>query len=901
MSVLSQTVCLCMIVKNEEPTIRRCLESVMGIIDTWVIVDTGSTDGTQNIIQTHLRHIPGRLYERPWRDFAYNRSEALALARSHAHYSFMIDADDTLETEPNFVIPNLTADSYSVEFFDSPIRYWRPTMVRNVLPWRYDGILHEFLVCESAQADEPLTGIYIRRNHDGARRRDKETYHKDIMLLEQVLQTETSPFLISRYQFYLAQSYRDCGEKVKALENYLKRAKMEFWPEEIFVSLYNAAQLEEQLGYPDQEVIDTYLRASSSVLTRAEALHGASRFFRLKGRNEEGFQLAKRGLAVPLPSNALFVEPWIYETGLLDELAVNGYWAGHYRESLKASLKLLTVESCPFDQRERVARNAQVALEKLPPDVDLGSFGSEDFVEQHALVPSRPLRSDSSGSPRILIAILAKQKETSLPLYLECIEALDYPKSSIVVYIRTNNNTDNTEKILRDWVERVGCLYADVELDTHNVADNVENFNVHEWNATRFRVLGRIRNISLRRALEYNCEFYFVADVDNFIRSCTLRELVNLNLPIVAPFLRSISRGQFYSNYHAEVDGNGYYKECNQYHWILNRWVRGVLEMPLVHCTYLIRANVINDLTYEDGSSRHEYVVLANSARNSNVVQYLDNRQIYGYITFGEDDNQYVVDGIEQARTLLDAELRVQHKADRQLTRYNRSTKTLVFCTSFATTEDQWNGRYRRWLQAIQNSQLIYDSILIVDDGSPVLPVWPNMEIRTDVSTKCSSAELLIYHFREHLGRKAVFNFPGWYRSFAFAGRYAYANGFDKVIHVESDSFLISLRIQHHFNTLTSGWTALWCGLYQGYPESAIQVMAGDAVRRFAEIERTHPHEQLIGREFELQLPFDIVEKRFNGNRYGEYLPLVPGNAEYAVQTLDGQNDDYYWWLQSEK
>ena len=73
-----------------------------------------------------------------------------------------------------------------------------------------------------------------------------------------------------------------------------------------------------------------------------------------------------------------------------------------------------------------------------------------------------------------------------------------------------------------------------------------------------------------------DCEFYFVADVDNFIRPCTLRELVALNLPIVAPLLRSIDPRGFYSNYHAEIDASGYYKECDQYQWILNRWIRGV-------------------------------------------------------------------------------------------------------------------------------------------------------------------------------------------------------------------------------------------------------------------------------------------------------------------------------------
>jgi len=313
--------------------------------------------------------------------------------------------------------------------------------------------------------------------------------------------------------------------------------------------------------------------------------------------------------------------------------------------------------------------------------------------------------------------------------------------------------------------------------------------------------------------------------------------------------------------------------------------------MPVVHCTYLVRADVISELSYEDGSDRYEYVNFSDSARRAGIPQYLDNRQVYGYISFDQDSSQNSAERIEQARTLLEKDLHahsdVKSEAlqpvfvtqacqvpDRPLLQRSRP-KTLIFCTSFAKTREEWDGRYRRWLRAVRSSLLEYDSILIVDDGSPVLPDWQDAELRTNESAEPASAQLLIYHFREHLGRKAVFNFPGWYRSFAYAGRYAYAHGFDKVVHIESDSVLIGSRPQRYVNNATSGWTAMWC-VRHGIPESAIQIMGGDAIRRFAEIERTHPHDSLIGREFELQLPFDKVEKRFNGDRYGEYLPIVP-------------------------
>ena len=355
MNASGQTVCLCMIVKNEAPVIRRCLDSVRPIIDHWVIVDTGSTDGTQDIIRDHLKDLPGELHERPWQDFAHNRSEALTLARTHGDYSLIIDADDELALPEGFRLPELTADAYVLDIHNPPLRYRRIQLVRNTLPWRYRGVLHEVLACEGTQREGYLP-LVIRCNHDGARQRSPETYRNDAETLERALQTEYSPLMRSRYIFYLAQSYRDCGQPEQALQNYLARAELGFWREEVFDSLLNAARIKEALGHPEQEVIDTYLRAANAVPTRAEALHGASRFCRSKNRFEEGYQLAKRGLAISQPSDALFVEPWIYEYGLLDELAVNGYWSGHYQDCLEACETMLASGKCPPDQRNALPR-----------------------------------------------------------------------------------------------------------------------------------------------------------------------------------------------------------------------------------------------------------------------------------------------------------------------------------------------------------------------------------------------------------------------------------------------------------------------------------------------------------------------------------------------------------------
>lgn len=364
MEHLKPSICLCMIVKNEAPVIRRCLDSVRPLIDHWVIVDTGSTDGTQEIIRTHMAGLPGTLHERPWVDFAHNRSESLALARPHADYSLVIDADDFLEPVDRSSEAELTQDCYTLDIIDTPLRYQRKQLVHNRLAWRYRSVLHEFIDCEQAHSVGHLPWL-MRRNHDGARRRDDNTYVKDAQILSRALESEQDPFLRARYTFYLAQSFRDCQQYKLAIVRYQERAKMGGWEEEVFYSLYQVAKLQEKLGLPDEVVLASYEKASAASTTRIEALHGASRLCRIKGRYAQGYEFAQRGLGRPYPSDALFGEPWIYETGLLDEFAVNAYWVDRHTECIDACLQLLRTEKISGADFQRVVTNAQYSLQKI--------------------------------------------------------------------------------------------------------------------------------------------------------------------------------------------------------------------------------------------------------------------------------------------------------------------------------------------------------------------------------------------------------------------------------------------------------------------------------------------------------------------------------------------------------
>jgi len=171
--------------------------------------------------------------------------------------------------------------------------------------------------------------------------------------------------LLSRYTFYLAQSYRDCGEKIKSMEAYQHRSTLGYWDQEVFYSLYQIARLKEELGHQEEEVIQAYLAAYEACPIRAESLYGAIRFCRLRQKYQQGYILGKHALGIAYRQDGLFVEQWIYDYGLLDEFSIVAYWAGHYRESFDACLKLLREAKAPPSHRERIFQNADFAIQKL--------------------------------------------------------------------------------------------------------------------------------------------------------------------------------------------------------------------------------------------------------------------------------------------------------------------------------------------------------------------------------------------------------------------------------------------------------------------------------------------------------------------------------------------------------
>ena len=365
---------LSMIVKNEAHVIERALHSIKPYLDYYVIVDTGSTDNTMEIIQRVMADVPGQVVSRPWVNFAHNRNEALDLLRPHATHAFFLDADDQVELSCLKADASLSppywwkarglalADRAAmVPIRYGALQYHRMAIVATASVYRWSGVVHE--VIHDPTGTEPIEhptiqGMAIKVVGGGARSKDPLKYQKDALALQEYLQQVPND---TRTVFYIAQSYRDAGDTAKAIEWYEKRVALNGWKEEVFWSLYQLAVL--------HNTDDAFARAARYASWRLEPIYHRARLARERGDYAMAFAMAVYGQAfltdyTKLPPDTLFLDQDIYKYGMLFERSVAAFWVRQLTE-FKNNMRWLQGlgETLPEPWRSHVKFNAQW----LPP------------------------------------------------------------------------------------------------------------------------------------------------------------------------------------------------------------------------------------------------------------------------------------------------------------------------------------------------------------------------------------------------------------------------------------------------------------------------------------------------------------------------------------------------------
>lgn len=354
-----------MIVRNEAPIIEATLDMVAPYIRSWVIVDTGSDDGTQDLIRNRMAAlgIPGDLFERPWRNFGHNRSEALTLAQGHGDYIWVLDADDSIEGTLDF--GQLGEDLYQLRYGLGSAVFWRPNLFRDGLPVRYEGVVHEYVMVDGDFTHDRLDGdYYIDSRRLGARNSDpQKKYESDRDLL--LAEVERNPD-DARSVFYLAQSYFDLADFDNARKWYLQRSEMGGWDEEVYYALYRVASSMWSQGEAWPQVQDAYLRAWEFRPSRAEPLYDIAHRYRLDERYWLGYLFAERAAAIPYPEqDTLYVSQEVYQWGALDELALCASWIDKHAEAFAVWRRVLAQPDLPDDDRQRIAENREICATAL--------------------------------------------------------------------------------------------------------------------------------------------------------------------------------------------------------------------------------------------------------------------------------------------------------------------------------------------------------------------------------------------------------------------------------------------------------------------------------------------------------------------------------------------------------
>jgi GR25 family glycosyltransferase involved in LPS biosynthesis len=278
-----------MIVKDESHIIEKTFDNLLSHIsfDYWVICDTGSTDGTQDLIKKYFasKGIAGELVQHEWRDFGYNRTEALKAAYKKAEYILIFDADDSIHGDFKLP-PKLTKDFYKLQF-GKGFTYYRPLLVTAHKPTSFIGVLHEFLkLNEGSPTEENIPGnYYVESGRLGNRSKAGDKYLKDALILKAAYEKEisTGGDLANRYAFYCAQSYKDCGKDDEAIEWYsLVADKLNSWAQERYYACVTLGNLYKKKKNTDK-ALEYFLKSDKFDSERKEGIIYACELLKDKG------------------------------------------------------------------------------------------------------------------------------------------------------------------------------------------------------------------------------------------------------------------------------------------------------------------------------------------------------------------------------------------------------------------------------------------------------------------------------------------------------------------------------------------------------------------------------------------------------------------------------------------
>lgn len=219
----------CVIVKNEEKNLPSWFACTEAIADEIIVVDTGSTDATKDIVRAHGR---AKLYEFPWTG-DFSAAKNFALGKAHGNWIVFLDADETFRPasiprvrpllerlHPNVHVVGVVCRLVNVDpgncmrFISGSVQL---RLFRNLKTLRYTGRIHEALAVPKDRKLELVKEIEIV--HTGyAEAIVKQKLARNLTLLQQKIAAQGGK-TTARDERYLMDCYYGFGDDEKTLEH----------------------------------------------------------------------------------------------------------------------------------------------------------------------------------------------------------------------------------------------------------------------------------------------------------------------------------------------------------------------------------------------------------------------------------------------------------------------------------------------------------------------------------------------------------------------------------------------------------------------------------------------------------------------------------------------------------
>eukprot|EP00947_MAST-08B_sp_MAST-8B-sp1_P003914 g3914.t1 len=373
-----------MIVKNEATAIKETIDSVKPWVDRYTILDTGSTDGTQDIIREAFGDVPGTVHEEGFVDFATSRDRVIELAGTQSVFVFMLSGDETLVDGASFrkfceqrrhwsswaesggeFNTGDQEEAYNVRVHYASDVYDSTRLHRTDARWYYVGVTHEYMTNAKRQVATQRVEVdgsggtgqrsdgdgipYIHHDLTGSTfEGKKKRWQLDLKLL--LGDWEMNPNR-TRTAFYIAQTHECLRLWEGAFKWYQTRFELGGWKEEAYEAKFRMGRVSRHLGVPWIESQQHYLDAHAYLPARAEPLYAVAHYWHSEQKNYPlSYIYALRGSQIKFPAHLrLFVDKTVYDFKIHDLLGIIAYYVNEHAIGKKAVLKAL--ELYPDDKR----------------------------------------------------------------------------------------------------------------------------------------------------------------------------------------------------------------------------------------------------------------------------------------------------------------------------------------------------------------------------------------------------------------------------------------------------------------------------------------------------------------------------------------------------------------------